>query len=195
MRAHLRNRTTLFAPEGYKASIEGTTMERITVAKFEDGSMETVRDENWKAHRQTQRSLKGRWTGKTYFFPRDQGTDKRADDPMTAEEVTRRDRSTSSAGATGSEAMPLNRSDLLGVIHAGDTTEAVRVPVEDPDDEDLMVDTKTEPTPVTNNEKMTNPNWKAESGKRKKKVDLFEKTKRRIRMKTPFGPSLKAFGG
>ena len=26
------------------------------------------------------------------------------------------------------------------------------------------------------------------------KADLFEKTKRRIRMKTPFGPSLKAFG-
>ena len=78
--------------------------------------------------------------------------------------------------------------------HDGGTTEAVRVPVEDSDDKDLMVDTKTEPTPVTSNEKTTNPNWKAESGKRKKKVDLFEKTKRRIRMKTPFGPSLKAFG-
>ena len=29
----------------------------ITVAQFEDESVETVRDENWKAHRQTQRSL------------------------------------------------------------------------------------------------------------------------------------------
>lgn len=67
IRVHLRNRTTLFAPEGYKASTEGTAMERVTVAKFEDESMETIRDENWKAHRQRQRSLRGRWTGKTYL--------------------------------------------------------------------------------------------------------------------------------
>ena len=80
--------------------------------------------------------------------------------------------------------MPLNRTHLQEPRQDGDTTEAVRVPVGDPDDKDLMVDIKTEPTPVTSNEKTTNPNWKAGSGKRKQKVDLFEKTKRRIRMKT-----------
>merc|ERR1711920_685104 len=57
-----------------------------------------------------------------------------------------------------------------------------------------MVDTEIEPTLITNNEKLINLNRQAESGKRKNKADLFEKTKRRIRMKTPFGPSLRAFG-
>ena len=172
VRVHLRHRTTLFAPEGYKASIEGTTMERVTVAKFEDGSMETVRDDNWKAHRQTQRSLKGRWTGKTYFFPRPEGTSDGKDDPATAEGETTPDSSTSSAGATGSGAMPLNRPMSSGPVHEGDTTEAVRVAVEDRDDPDLMVDTEIEPTLITNNEKLINMNRQAESGKRKKKADL-----------------------
>ena len=91
--------------------------------------------------------------------------------------------------------MPLNRSVPTGPVHEGDTTEATRVPVEDLDDPDLMADTKIEPTPVTNNERTEKPNWwKNESGKRKKQADLSEKTKRRIRMKTPFGPSLRAFG-
>ena len=90
--------------------------------------------------------------------------------------------------------MPLNRSVPPGPVHEGDTTEAVRVPVKNPDDPDLMVDTEIEPTLITNNEKLINLNRQAESGKRKKKADLFEKTKRRIRMKTPFGPSLRAYG-
>ena len=175
VRVHLRTRTTLFAPEGYKASIEGTTMERVTVANFEDESMETVRDDNWKAHRQTQRTLRGRWTGKTYFFPRSKGTDEKTDDVTTAGQGSRPDSSTSSGGKAGSGAMPLNRTHLQESRQDGDTTEAVRVPVGDPDDKDLMVDTKIEPTPVTSNEKTTNPNWKAGSGKRKQRSTYSRK--------------------
>ena len=57
-----------------------------------------------------------------------------------------------------------------------------------------MEDTKIQPTPVKIKEKPTTPNWKGGWGKRKQKQDLFAKTQRRVRMKTPFGPSLKAFG-
>ena len=89
--------------------------------------------------------------------------------------------------------MPLNRSEPPGPAHDGDMTEAARVAVGGRDDPDLMADTEMDPPLVTNQEKLHNMNRQAESGKRNKQADLFEKTKRRIRMKTPFGPSLRAF--
>merc|ERR1712113_738205 len=107
---------------------------------------------------------------------------------------THLDSSAPSGGATGSGAMPLNRPEPPGPAHDGDMTEAARVAVGDRDDPDLMVDTEMHHPLVTDQERLLNMNRQAESGKRKKQTDLFEKTKRRIRMKTPFGPSLRAFG-
>eukprot|EP00959_Pyramimonas_sp_CCMP1952_P309156 6469719-Pyramimonas_sp.AAC.1 len=162
-------------------------MERVIVAKFEDESMETVRDENWNAHRQTQRSLKGRWT------------DKRA--RMIGKTILRRPREKSFQIPQPHRLEQRGRGRCLrtvrlppGPVHEGDATEAVRVAVEDQDDPDLMVDAKIGPTPITNNEERATPNRRAESGKRRKNTDLFEKTKRWIRMKTPYGPSLRAVG-
>ena len=65
VRVHLRTRVALFTPRGVRASPDKTTMERVTVVKFEDGSMETVRDDNWNIRGRSHRNLGRCWTVKT----------------------------------------------------------------------------------------------------------------------------------
>ncbi|CAK0850111.1 unnamed protein product [Prorocentrum cordatum] len=54
---------------GFRSKPEKTTMERITVIRYEDGSEETVKDDNWNVHGKSTRSMGRRWTGRTYLFP------------------------------------------------------------------------------------------------------------------------------
>eukprot|EP00959_Pyramimonas_sp_CCMP1952_P086086 1800690-Pyramimonas_sp.AAC.1 len=69
VRVHARPRVALFTPRGLISKLEKTTMGRITVIKYEDGSEETVKGDNWNANGKSTRSTGRRWTGRTYLFP------------------------------------------------------------------------------------------------------------------------------
>ncbi|CAK0882425.1 unnamed protein product, partial [Prorocentrum cordatum] len=55
--------------EGFRSKPEKTTMERITVIRYEDCSEETVKDDSWNVHGKSTRSMGRGWTGRTYLFP------------------------------------------------------------------------------------------------------------------------------
>ncbi|CAK0866482.1 unnamed protein product [Prorocentrum cordatum] len=55
--------------QGFRSKPEKTTMEMITVIRYEDGYEETAKDDNWNVHGKSTRSMGRRWTGRTFLFP------------------------------------------------------------------------------------------------------------------------------
>ncbi|CAK0828505.1 unnamed protein product, partial [Prorocentrum cordatum] len=155
--------------EGLISKLEKTTMGRITVIKYEDGSEETVKGDNWNANGKSTRSTGRRWTGRTYLFPI-------ADKP---------------------EEMKVDQNNKEVIHEEAKKTVVEQVPETHEDnetDQPSMGDIESEKV------KTTKQTFAGEADlrrriveKRKVKTDLFEKTKRRVRMRTNFGPALRSY--
>ncbi|CAK0867695.1 unnamed protein product [Prorocentrum cordatum] len=162
--------TTARAPEdGFRSKPEKTTMERITVIKYEDGSEETVKDDNWNVHGKSTRSIGRRWTGRTYLFPI-------ADKP---------------------EEMKVDQNDKEVIHEEAKKTVVEQVPETHEDnekDQPSMDDIESEKVKTTKHTTAGEADLRRRIvEKRKVKNDLFEKTKRRVRMRTNFGPALRRY--